>query len=50
MLFRSHDAPIDAAYEELQRVPAILVAKGDRAMGILTRSDLLEYLAHRQRA
>ena len=46
----AHDAPIDAAYEELQRVPAILVAKGDRAMGILTRSDLLEYLAHRQRA
>ena len=27
-----------------------VVAKGDRAMGILTRSDLLEYLAHRQRA
>ena len=46
----AHDAPIDAAYQELQRVPAILVAKGDRAMGILTRSDLLEYLAHRQRA
>ena len=44
------DAPVEDAYQTLQREPAVLVAKGDQALGILTRSDLLEFLAHRPRA
>ena len=43
------DAPVEDAYQTLQREPAVLVAKGDQALGILTRSDLLEFLAHRPR-
>ncbi|MFM7718686.1 MAG: cystathionine beta-synthase [Actinomycetota bacterium] len=43
------DAPVDVAFGDLQREPAVIVAKGDQALGILTRSDLLEFLAHRQR-
>ena len=44
------DAPVEDAFQTLQREPAVLVAKGDQALGILTRSDLLEFLAHRPRA
>jgi cystathionine beta-synthase len=44
------DEPIEVAFGELQREPAVLVAKAGQALGVLTRSDLLEFLAHRQRA
>jgi len=43
------DEPIEVAFGELQREPAVLVAKAGQALGVLTRSDLLEFLAHRQR-
>ncbi len=43
------DEPVEVAFAELQREPAVLVAKAGRALGILTRSDLLEFLAHRPR-
>src|SRR3990172_7177879 len=42
-----HDRPVEAAFAELQRASAVLVARGERVEGVLTRSDLLEYLAHR---
>lgn len=44
-----HDAPVDLAFGELQRHPAVLVASGGRILGILTRSDLLEFVAHERR-
>jgi cystathionine beta-synthase len=42
--------PIEVAFERLQTGPAVVVTKDGRALGVLTRSDLLEFLAHRQRA
>ena len=44
------DAPLEIAFAELQQAPAVIVAKHGEALGILTRADLLEFLAHRQRA
>jgi cystathionine beta-synthase len=44
------DAPIELAFSELQHAPAVLVRKQGEAHGILTRSDLLEFLAHHERA
>jgi cystathionine beta-synthase len=44
------DAPLEIAFGELQQAPAVIVAKHGEALGILTRADLLEFLAHRQRA
>jgi cystathionine beta-synthase len=44
------DEPIEVAFGELQREPAVLVARTGHALGVLTRSDLLEFLAHRRRA
>jgi len=44
------DAPLEVAFAELQNGPAVIVAKNGEALGILTRSDLLEFLAHRERA
>jgi cystathionine beta-synthase len=44
------DAPLDMAFAELQGSPAVIVSKNGEALGILTRADLLEFLAHRQRA
>jgi cystathionine beta-synthase len=44
------DAPLEVAFAELQQAPAVIVAKQGEALGILTRADLLEFLAHRQRA
>jgi len=44
------DAPIEVAFESLQHGPAVLVVKAGQALGVLTRSDLLEFLAHRSRA
>ena len=43
------DDPMDTAFAELQHAPAVLVAKRGAALGILTRTDLLEFLAHRER-
>jgi cystathionine beta-synthase len=42
------DAPLEEAFSELQGAPAVLVAKSGEALGVLTRSDLLEFLAHRR--
>jgi cystathionine beta-synthase len=44
-----YDAPLEMAFAELQHAPAVIVAKEGEALGILTRSDLLEFLAHRER-
>jgi cystathionine beta-synthase len=43
------DDPLEMAFAELQHAPAVVVAKRGEALGILTRSDLLEFLAHRER-
>jgi cystathionine beta-synthase len=43
------DEPIEVAFEALQSGPAVLVVKAGQALGVLTRSDLLEFLAHRGR-
>jgi cystathionine beta-synthase len=44
------DDPMDTAFAELQNAPAVIVSKEGEALGILTRSDLLEFLAHHQRS
>src|SRR5205809_3241035 len=41
------DDPVEVAFGELQHGPAVIVAKSGEALGVLTRSDLLEFLAHR---
>jgi cystathionine beta-synthase len=41
------DEPVDVAFEGLQHGPAVLVVKAGQALGVLTRSDFLEFLAHR---
>jgi len=43
------DDPIEAAFGELEQGPAVLVTKAGRVLGVLTRSDLLDFLAHRRR-
>jgi cystathionine beta-synthase len=43
------DDPLEVAFAELEHGPAVLVARAGRVDGVLTRSDLLEFLAHRQR-
>jgi cystathionine beta-synthase len=43
------DDPVEVAFETFQHAPAVLVAKGGQVLGVLTRTDLLEFLAHRQR-
>jgi cystathionine beta-synthase len=43
-----HDQPVELAFEALQIGPAVLVVKGGQVLGVLTRSDLLEFLAHRK--
>jgi cystathionine beta-synthase len=45
-----YDDPVEVAFSELQHGPAVLVAKSGEALGILTRADLLEFLAHRRQA
>jgi cystathionine beta-synthase len=42
------DAPMEEAFAELQSSPAVVVAKSGEALGVLTRSDLLEFLAYRR--
>ena len=44
------DSPLDVAFAELQVSPAVIVSKHGEALGILTRADLLEFLAHRRQA
>ena len=39
---------VDVAVEGLERAPAVLVLDSGHPVGILTRSDLLEFLAQRQ--
>jgi cystathionine beta-synthase len=39
---------IDEIYGDLQAQPAVVVAEGRTAAGVLTRTDLLEFLAHRR--
>jgi cystathionine beta-synthase len=43
------DEPMETAFAELQVSPAVVVTKRGQALGILTRADLLEFLAHRER-
>ncbi|MGH2635310.1 MAG: cystathionine beta-synthase [Actinomycetota bacterium] len=43
------DEPVEVAFQTLQHGPAVLVVKAGQALGVLTRSDLLEFLAHGQR-
>ena len=43
------DDPIESAFAELEHGPAVLVTKAGQVLGVLTRSDLLDFLAHRQR-
>jgi len=42
------DDPVEAAFAELEQQPAVLVAKAGQVLGVLTRSDLLDFLAHRR--
>jgi cystathionine beta-synthase len=42
--------PVEVAFEQLQHAPAVVVSGNGRTLGVLTRSDLLEFLAHRRRA
>ncbi len=44
------DASVDETFAELERAPAVLVSAGGNALGVLTRSDLLDFLAHRRQA
>jgi cystathionine beta-synthase len=41
--------PVEVAFEELERASAVLVAKAGQLLGVLTRADLLDFLAHRRR-
>ena len=43
------DDPVESAFAELEHGPAVLVAKEGTVLGVLTRSDLLDFLAHRRR-
>jgi cystathionine beta-synthase len=40
--------PVEVAFEELERASAVLVAKAGQLLGVLTRADLLDFLAHRR--
>ena len=43
-----HAEPVEMAFSALQDAPAVLVSRGSMVTGVLTRSDLLEFLAHRR--
>ena len=43
-------ASVDDAFAELERAPAVLVSAGGVVIGVLTRSDLLDFLAHHRQA
>jgi cystathionine beta-synthase len=40
---------VEVAFDQLQQGPAVIVTREGQALGVLTRSDLLEFLAHRRR-
>ncbi len=42
------DDPIDVAFAALEHAPAVVVAERGRAVGVLTRSDMLDFLARRR--
>jgi len=44
------DEPVEMAFAELERTSALVVTKSGQALGVLTRSDLLEFLARQRRA
>jgi cystathionine beta-synthase len=44
------DDPVDAAFAELERASATIVAKDGQVVGVVTRADLLDFLAHRRNA
>ncbi len=44
------DDPVEAAFAALEQQSAVLVTKAGQVLGVLTRSDLLDFLAHRRRA
>ena len=44
------NAAIDDAFAELERASAVLVTKAGQVLGVLTRTDLLDHLAHRRTA
>ncbi|CAN5692342.1 cystathionine beta-synthase [soil metagenome] len=48
--FVEWDQPIDTAFAQLEQAPAVLVAKAGQVLGVLTRSDLLDFIAHRRQA
>jgi cystathionine beta-synthase len=43
-----HDASVDDAFAELERASAVLVVRAGEVVGVLTRSDLLDFLTHRR--
>ncbi len=43
------DDAIEVAFSALELAPAALVSKEGQVLGVVTRSDLLEFLAHRRR-
>jgi cystathionine beta-synthase len=46
----SAGAPIEEAFEALLRgEPALMIVDGESPVGVITRSDLLEFVAHRGR-
>jgi cystathionine beta-synthase len=48
--FVEWDQPIESAFAQLEQAPAVLVAKAGQVLGVLTRSDLLDFIAHRRQA
>ena len=42
------DDPVEIAFERLRDRPAVIVEREGKALGVLTRSDLLEFLVHRR--
>jgi cystathionine beta-synthase len=48
--FVEWDQPIESAFEQLEHAPAVLASKAGQVLGVLTRSDLLDFLAHRRQA
>jgi cystathionine beta-synthase len=46
--FVEWDQPLEVAFEQLEHAPAVLVSKAGHVLGVLTRSDLLDFLAHRR--
>jgi cystathionine beta-synthase len=48
--FVEWDQPIETAFDQLEHAPAVLIAKAGQVLGVLTRSDLLDFIAHRRQA